>query len=54
MLIVVVIICIFKLIESRQNKIHGHFDSVSLFDNQPLSLGVYNLTDIEPVILKSA
>ena len=32
----------------------GSFDSVSLFDKQPQSLGVYNLVDIEPVILKSA
>jgi hypothetical protein len=32
----------------------GMFDTIEIFDDQPNSLGVYNLSDIEPVILKSA
>jgi hypothetical protein len=30
----------------------GMFDSVTLFDPEPESLGVYNLQEIEPVILR--
>jgi hypothetical protein len=46
MIVVVILISVFVK--------RGPFDSVSIFDNQPQSLGVYNLQDIEPVILKSA
>jgi hypothetical protein len=32
----------------------GYFDSITLFDVEPETNGVYNLQDIEPVILKVA
>jgi hypothetical protein len=38
----------------HRNASRGYFDSVTLFDTEPESNGVYNLQDIEPVILKVA
>lgn len=38
----------------HRNASRGYFDSVTIFDTEPESNRVYNLQDIEPVILKVA
>lgn len=53
--IVLLIIASLKLISQVINKSgRGRFDSIEIFDTQPTSIGVYNLRDIEPVILQTA
>jgi hypothetical protein len=51
--ICLLIITLFILLLCNRT-MRGMFDTIEIFDDQPNSLGVYNLSDIEPVILKSA